>query len=78
MGFKTKNEALSFEWHMHHKKPRTKYVGSLENRIACVKAITQDTPRFSHLSLVENSSVQSAALHTSDIRLEQSGQITGA
>ena len=34
-GFRNKSEALSFEWFVHHKKPRWKYIGSVSKRLQC-------------------------------------------
>lgn len=49
-GFRAKRDCLSFEWHMHHKQPRSKYVGSASKRIACAIDIMR-LEKFAHLAL---------------------------
>ena len=50
--FKNKGQALSFEWFMHHMRPRYKYIGSVEKRLKCAEAILLRFPqKFTHLNI---------------------------
>jgi predicted GIY-YIG superfamily endonuclease len=49
-GFRNKSEALSFEWWMHHKKPRFKYIGSTTKRLYCCCQLLS-LPKFHHLQV---------------------------
>ncbi len=49
-GFRNKSEALSFEWWMHHKKPRFKYIGNTTKRLHCCNTVLS-FPKFHHLQV---------------------------
>ena len=51
-GFRDKRQCLSFEWFMHHLKPRGAYIGSIARRIKCANTILTTFPnKFANVSL---------------------------
>lgn len=43
-GFTSKSQCLSFEWHVHHIRPRGKYIGSVEKRLRAFRTILDRYP----------------------------------
>jgi len=51
-GFVNKSQCLSFEWFMHHLRPRGRYIGNITKRLKCAMAILEIYPkRFGHLQI---------------------------
>jgi predicted GIY-YIG superfamily endonuclease len=51
--FVSKSQALSFEWFMHHLRPRYRYIGSVSKRVDCTNQIFARFPKkFANVRLI--------------------------
>jgi predicted GIY-YIG superfamily endonuclease len=59
-GFRSKSDALSFEWQMHHIRPHHHYSGSVAKRMLAFEVL-QQRDRFSHVHFCFSSAMAEPA-----------------